>query len=229
MCVCVCGGERDPEINFPGRRGQLSLGPAALTHCHQSLTHCPYTHVPAPLGARAAPGQLAVKCFSGSSYRAAALTSHFAQQLRFAAGVSNVLSGVWYQYWARSWSDPDRAEKLMFIKSHLSRLWLHVWRANKAKCTDWMQSLNPSVNVWCQLSFLLDLFELKWIHMQINLKIKVISQLHSQISSYESDCKQWQVPKGGSDLDISYHTLDIQEAPKHWPMLPEARSLVSIW
>lgn len=92
--MCVCGGEGILRSIFQDAVVNSLWGPAALTHCHQNPSDCPYTHVPAPLGARAALGQLAVKCFPGSSYGAAALTSHFAQQIRFAAGVNDVLSGV---------------------------------------------------------------------------------------------------------------------------------------
>lgn len=57
-------------------------------------SHCPHTHVPAPLGARVAQGQLTAKCFSGSSYRVAVLTPHFSQQIRPAAGVDDVLGFI---------------------------------------------------------------------------------------------------------------------------------------
>lgn len=57
-------------------------------------SHCSHTHVPAPLGARAAQGQLAAKCFSGSSYRVAVLTPLFSQQIRSAAGADDVLGFI---------------------------------------------------------------------------------------------------------------------------------------
>lgn len=91
--MCVFGGERDLGIDFLGRYGRLS---GALTPCHQSLSHRPHTHVLAPLGAQ---GQLAVKCFSVSSYRAAVLTLHFTPEPGSAAGVSSVgvIFGVLHQ------------------------------------------------------------------------------------------------------------------------------------
>lgn len=72
----MCGSGGGLEINF-------LCSPTAPSHCS-------HTHVPAPLGARAAQGQLTAKCFPGSSYRVVVLTPHFSQQIRAVAGVHDV-------------------------------------------------------------------------------------------------------------------------------------------